>query len=125
MTLLPDGSYFSQTNHFVASHCNTTKLNSKFNFRLKNGVFLASPTENGSAIGDCGSVNTERIHTHDGAAAQVGCSGYLSSGSLSPKIMDLYAWTLNKTELTRLECHFIIGPYRDAMGSVIVLVECY
>ena len=23
------------------------------------------------------------------------------------------------------QCHFIIGPYRDAMGSVIVLVECY
>ena len=75
MTLLPDGSYFSQTNHFVASHCNTTKLNSKFNFRLKNGVFLASPTENGSAIGDCGSVNTERIHTTMGQLLRWGAQG--------------------------------------------------
>ena len=106
MTLLKDGSFFCQGNYFVSADCDMARLN--FTFSYNHGVFLASPTQNGSAIGDCGTVDKEFIHKNSGVAAQVGCSAYLSSSHNYPKISDLYsprirAWTLNKSELLRLE----------------------
>ena len=105
-TLLKDGSYFSQANFFVSMDCDIARLN--FTFSFNDGVFLASPNQNGTAIGDCGTVDIEHLHRNSGAAAQIGCSAYLSSNEQKPKISDLYsprirAWTLNKTELLRLE----------------------
>lgn len=108
MTLLPDGSVFSQSNYFITEVCDVSRLNDAFTFQLKLGVFLALPKMNGSAIGDCGEVSRKKIYAKEGAAVHIGCSGYLASGSESPKVSDLYApriraWTLNETELQMMK----------------------
>ena len=106
MTLLPDGTLFSTTNYFVIKDCNITGLN--FGFEYKNGVFLAVPAKNGSAIGDCGEVYKMELQKENGVAVNVGCSAYISSSNKRPKISDLYgprikAWSASESEIQHLK----------------------
>ena len=106
MTLLPDGSLFATTNYFVTKDSNITGLN--FDFEYKNGVFLAAPAKNGSAIGDCGEVHNVELKKENGVAVNVGCSAYLTANSKRPKISDLYgprikAWSPNESEIQHLK----------------------
>ena len=106
LTLLPDNTYFAQSNYFISNDCNITRLN--INFELRNGVFLAKPTKNSSAIGDCGQVLKASITNTQGVAAKIDCSAFLSAGDSAPKVSDLFAprikvWTINNTVINKAD----------------------
>ena len=106
LTLLPDNTYFAQSNYFISNDCNITRLN--INFELRNGVFLAKPTKNSSAIGDCGQVLKASITNTQGVAAKIDCSAFLSAGDSAPKVSDLFAprikvWTINNTVINKVD----------------------
>ena len=106
LTLLPDKTFFAQANYFVSADCNITGLD--IDFKFKNGVLLAKPRTNGSAIGDCGDVQRMEVRDSQGVAARVDCSAFVSAGSDAPKVTDLFsprikAWTINKTVIAKAE----------------------